>query len=111
MEITVFAKQRRTKEGKIFYSFLSTLTKKDGTQLVCTVKFREDANQPKPEQCPMNILVSKADANLSTRKFTREVTDPVTGEITTEEGMSHTLWVSSWLPGGQYVDHSLDDFE
>lgn len=110
MEITVFAKQRKTKEGKIFYSFLSTLTKKDGTQLICTVKFREDA-KPKPEQCPMNILVLKENANLNTRKFTREVTDPATGEISTEEGVSHTLWISSWLPGGQYVDHSLDDFE
>ena len=35
MEITIFAKKRLTKEGKPFFSFLSTLKKKDGTDLVC----------------------------------------------------------------------------
>lgn len=111
MEITLFSKKRTTKEGKIFYNFLSTLTKKDGTQLVCTVKFRDEAGTPKPENCPMNILVDKSNCNLSTRKFTRQVTDPETGELSSEKGESYTLWVSSWLPGGPYVDHSMDDFE
>jgi len=110
MEITIFAKKRMTREGKPFYSFLSTLKRKDGTDLVCTVKFRDEAgSMPKPEQCPMNILVDKTKANLATRKFDRQVTDPETGEITTEQGQSYTLWVSSWLPGGPYEDHSLDD--
>lgn len=111
MEITLFAKKRNTREGKIFYNFLATLTKKNGEQLVCTVKFREEAGTPKPEQCPMNILVDKTACSLATRKFTRQVTDPETGELSSEQGESYTLWVSSWLPGGPYVDHSLDDFE
>lgn len=109
MEITIFAKKRLTKEGKPFFSFLSTLKKKDGTDLVCVVKFRDEAGAPKAENCPMNILVDKSKANLSSKKFDRQVTDPETGEIFTEQGQSYTLWVSSWLPGGPYVDHSLDD--
>lgn len=108
MEITLFAKKRLTRDGKPFYSFLSTLKKKDGSDLVCTVKFNNDT-KPVPEQCPMNIVVEKSDANLSTKKFTRQVTDPETGEISTEQGQSYTLWVSRWQPGAPYVDHSLDD--
>ena len=111
MEITLFSKKRMTKEGIAFYNFLSILTKKDGSQLVCTVKFRDEAGRPKPENCPMNILIDKSNCNLSTRKFTRQVTDPETGELSSEQGESYTLWVSSWLPGGPYVDHSMDDFE
>ena len=111
MEITLFAKKRTTKEGKTFYNFLSTLTRKDGTELLCTVKFRDDCGLPKPEACPMNILVDKKDCNLSTRKFTREVTDQSTGELVQEQGQSYTLWVSKWAPGSAYVDHSMDDFE
>lgn len=110
MEITLFSKKRTTREGKVFYNYLSTLTKKDGTQVLCTVKFRDDCGMPKPEQCPMNILVDKDHCNLSVKKFTRQVTDPESGEITQEEGMSNTLWISMWLPGGPYVDHSMDDF-
>ena len=110
MEITLFAKKRSTKEGKIFYNFLSTLTKKDGTQLLVTVRFRDDCGQPKAEACPMNILVDKKDCNLATRKFNREVTDEATGELVREQGESYTLWVSKWTPGAAYVDHSMDDF-
>ena len=110
MEFTLFAKKRLTRDGKPFYSFLATLKKKDGTDLVCAVKFNSDAGTtPKPEQCPMNIVVDKSHANLSTKKYTRQVTDPETGEISTEQCQSYTLWVSGWQPGAPYVDHSLDD--
>lgn len=111
MEITLFSKKRMTKEGKVFYNFLATLTKKDGSQLLATVKFRDEAGTPKPENCPMNILVDKNNCNLAIRKFTRQITDPENGEISSEEGQSYTLWVSSWIPGDPYVDHSMDDFE
>ena len=103
MEITIFAKKRNTSDGKTFYSYLSTLTRKDGTQQTVTVKFRDDAGNPKPENCPMNIKFSKGSANMATHEFTREDT----GEI----GTSYTLWVSNWEQGTPYVDHSLDDFE
>lgn len=103
MEITIYAKKRTTKEGKSFYSYLSNLTRKDGTKLTVSVRFRDECGNPKPENCPMSIKFDKRDANLSTRKFVRFET----GEV----GTSNTLWVSSWEPGTPFVDHSLDDFE
>lgn len=103
MEITIYAKKRTTDEGKAFHSYLSTLTRKDGDTQTVSVKFRDDAGKPKPENCPMNIKFDKGDANLSTKEFVREDT----GEI----GLSYTLWVSKWEQGAPFVDHSLDDFE
>ena len=103
MEITIYAKKRTPAEGKSFFSYLSTLTRKDGTKQTVSVKFRDDAGSPKPENCPMNIKFDRGAANLSTREFIREDT----GEI----GISYTLWVSRWERGKQFVDHSLDDFE
>lgn len=103
MEITIYAKKRTTAEGKTFYSYLSTLTRKDGTKQTVSVKFRDDAGNPKPEHCPMNITFEKSAANMATREFTHEAT----GEV----GLSYTLWVSRWENGTPFVDHSLDDFE
>lgn len=103
MEITLYASKRTTAEGKTFYNYLSRLTRKDGTELLVRVKFREDAGHPRPEQCPMNIAFPKTAANLNCRHFP----DKVTGEVKD----TYTLWVSEWKPGAPYVDHSMDDFE
>ena len=103
MEITIFAKKRTTTEGKSFYTYLSTLKRKDGTEQTVSVKFRDDCGNPKPEKCPMNIIVNKNDANMSKRDFIRADTG--------EAAQSFTLWVSAWEQGSPYVDHSLDDFE
>lgn len=103
MEITIYAKKRTTSEGKSFYSYLSNLTRKDGTKQTVSVRFRDDCVNPKPENCPMNIKFDKSNANLATRKFVRFES----GEV----GTSYTLWVSAWEPGTPFVDHSLDDFE
>lgn len=104
MQITIYAKKRHSNDGKTFYSYLSTLTRRDGSKLSVTVKFRDnECGNPKPEQCPMNITFNKSDANLTARDFER--TD--NGEI----GTSFTLWISHWQQGEEYVDHSLDDFE
>lgn len=103
MEITIYAKKRTTAEGKSFFSYLSTLTRKDGTKQTVAVKFRDECGNPKPENCPMNVKFNKGDANMATREFVREDT----GEV----GTSYTLWVSAWEPGTPFVDHSLDDFE
>lgn len=103
MEITIFAKKRIASDGKYFYSYLSTLTRKDGTKQTVSVKFRDEAGNPKPEKCPMNIKFDRGSANVATKEFTREDT----GEVST----SYTLWVSAWEPGAPFVDHSLDDFE
>lgn len=103
MEITIYAKKRTTNEGKSFYSYLSTLTRKDGTKQTVSVKFRDECGNPKPENCPMNIEFDKCNANMSTKEFLREDS----GEV----GVSYTLWVSDWRQGTPFVDHSLDDFE
>lgn len=103
MNLAIFAKKRTTKEGKTFYSYLSTMTKKDGSDLTVTVKFRDECGSPKPENCPVNIIVDKEHANLSSRDYVREDTG--------ETVKSYILWVSAWEMGAPFVDHSLDDFE
>ena len=103
MEITIFAKKRQTREGKTFYSYLGTLTRKDGSQITASIRFREDCPAPKPDICPLNIVFDKRAANLSKHDYIREDTG--------EPGVSYTLWVSGWEPGTPYEDHSLDEFE
>lgn len=103
MEITIYAKKRNTADGKTFYTYLSTLTRKDGTKQTVSVKFRDEAGKPKPELCPMNIKFDRVMANMATKEFTREDT----GEI----AVSYTLWVSAWELGAPFDDHSLDEFE
>lgn len=110
MEITIFAKKRTTGDGRDFTSYISRLTKKDGSVETVSVNFRQEAGQPKAEKCPMNVVFDKKNANLS-------VTDAVdkdgnlivdnNGEIV----KSKKLWISAWKEGSPYVDHSLDDFE
>ena len=103
MELTIFAKKRTSADGKKFYTYLTTMTKKDGTEQTVAVKFREECGGPKPDKCPINIVVDKRFANLSHRDFVREDTG--------EAGTSHTLWVSEWQEGKAYVDTSLDEYE
>ena len=103
MEITIYAKKRTSSDGKPFFGYLSTLTRKDGTKQTVSVKFREDCGNPKADKCPMNIVVEKVNANMTVKEFTREDT----GEVCN----SYTLWVSEWEQGSEFVDHSLDDFE
>ena len=104
MEITLFAKKRNTKEGKVFYQFLTTLERKDGTTETMRVAFRdvEGNSQPKPDSCPRNIAFNREDANIATTSYT----DNNTGEIKKRK----TLWICGWNPGSEYVDHSLDDY-
>lgn len=103
MEISIFAKKRQTREGRTFYTYLSTLTKKDGSAIPCSVRFQK-GQEPKPELCPCNIIVNKTDCNLSSKKFFREET----GEFFD----SHTLWVNAYkYSETPYEDHSMDDIE
>ena len=102
MEITIFAKRRTGKDGKNFYSYLSTITNKAGETRTVTVKFRESAPNLKPEFCPCNFVVTKDNCILSKKTYTREDTG--------EPAESYTLWVSDWVKGSDYVDHSMDDY-
>ena len=110
MEITIFSKKRQSKSGKVFYNYLSTITKKDGTATKCVVKFKEDAGQPKPELCPMNIVIEKEDCNMNTAEYKFKELDEYTGELTEKIGIRNTLWISKYKPGRKYVDKSMDDY-
>lgn len=110
MELTIFAKKCTTKEGKLFYRYISKLTKKDGTELTATVKFREECGSPKGEKCPMIIAVNKSDCNFSSRTNVQMVKDE-DGNEEEREYITNTLWVSAWSDTGkEYVDTSMDEF-
>ena len=101
MKITVFAKKRTTEEGKKFYSYLSKLTKKDGTVITASVKFPED-DTPKADEFPLNIEFDKKNANLSTGSYLKD---------NGEEVETYTLWLKKFEPSKEkYVDTSLDEF-
>lgn len=103
MEITIFAKKRTTADGrKTFFSYLTTLTRKDGTPCTCSVKFTAPAEAPDPLDCPCNIIVEKSACNMSTEDYT----DAKSGEVR----KSHKLWIREYRSGSPYVDHSMDEF-
>ena len=104
MKITVFAKKRTTNDGKKdFYTYLSKLSKKDGTELTVSCKFPDEI-KPKAEECPLNIEFDKSSANLDHKT---EV-DKETGEVYER----NTLWIKKYEKSkDKYVDKSLDDFE
>lgn len=104
MEISIFAKKRNTKDGKkTFYSFITKLPKKDGTSDIVNVKFPED-NAPNVDDCPLNIVISKGKANLSSRT----IIDDETGKTFD----SKTLWVKDWeISSTPFVDTSLDEYD
>lgn len=102
LTIALFAKKVQSKDGGIFYKYLTTLTRKDGSTFSCQVKFKgDDKNKPDTTKCPMNIIVSRESANL----VKRALVDKETAEVYD----AFTLWVSEWTEGDAYVDHSLDD--
>ena len=112
MKLNIFGKKGTSKDGRAFPIYLSTLTKKDGSEIKVSVKFRQDAKQPELSECPCIIEVDKKNANLTVK----DIKDPETGEYLYDEASgevktSKTLWVSAWKMVGPYVDHSLDDFE
>lgn len=101
MKITVFAKKGKSREGKTFNKFVGRLHKTDGTEIPVQIKFREECGEPKAIDCPMNVIVEKSDANLTSRDYVREDNG--------ETGTAYTLWISKWVQGEPYVDTSLDD--
>lgn len=103
MKITVFAKKRTSKDGREFYTYLSKLTKKDGTEMTVACKFPDEL-KPKADECPLNIEFDKSSANLDHKT---EV-DKESGEVYER----NTLWIKKYDKSKEkYVDKSLDDFE
>lgn len=112
MKLNVFAKKGKSGDGREFPIYLTTLYKKDGSELKAAIKFRQDAPQLDAKKCPCVIDVAKADANL----VINQLKDPETGDFlynisTGEVKESRTLWVSNFTYIGPYIDHSLDDFD
>ena len=103
MKATIFARKGKTKKGVEFYSYFTKLTKKDGTEETFTVKIREE-DRPKPEDCPVNIIFNKEDANISRKTEENEET----GKVYERK----ELWIDKYeLDPEKYRDKSLDDFE
>lgn len=103
MKLTIFSKQKTSKEtGKNYYIFLSTLTRKDGTEVTVRVHFRNECGNPDPHTCPRVIEVDKKNANIAIEKYTT---------TEGEQRESKHLWVTAWKDCGEFVDTSLDDFE
>lgn len=110
MQIALFAKKIVGNDGKLFYRYLSTLTKKTGEEIKVSVRFRQECGNPKGEDCPMYIIVPKDKANLAMERYTKTVEDPDSGEPIITENIGYKLWVSEWKKGPEYKDTSLDEF-
>lgn len=107
MKLAIFAKKRQviedTGKARTFYTYLTTLVNKTtGEPLSVQVKFREACGAPDPEKCPCFIEVDKTKMNLSWDKYTAD---------NGEELEAAKLWVTEWKNAGEYVDHSLDEFD
>lgn len=96
LEITVFAKNRNTKDGKKFTTYFATMP---GREKPTKVKFRQVCGAP---ECPANIILHKGDCNMSKESYT----DDVTGEVK----YSDVLWVSAFENGAPYEDKSMDEW-
>ena len=104
MNITIFAKKRKTADGRVFYSFISRLVNKTtGEEETFRVKFRDECGSPKADDCPCVIEVERGKIN----RVVEHYVDDKTGDDRT----SQTLWISEWTKGGEYVDTSMDDYE
>lgn len=101
MKVTVFRKVANAKDGRKFDAYSTKLTKKDGSEVYCNIKFKKSCTIP--SEFPVNILVDKSAANLASVK------------ATTADGEDYTrftLWIDAYtLDSEKYVDHSLDDFD
>ena len=102
MNITIFAKERQTADGRKFTAYTTRLTRKStGAEFAVSVKFRESCGAPDKDKCPCIIYSPKSACNLAKREYT----DATTGEVKE----AFTLWVTQWERSGDFVDTSLDD--
>ena len=108
MKLAIFSKKRTTtpdEKGNTrpFWTYLTTLVNKtSGEPLTVQVKFREVCGAPEPESCPCFIEVPTGKCNLSWEKYTSDEG---------EELEAAKMWITEWERVGDYVDHSLDNFE
>lgn len=104
MKATVFAKKVKTHDGKSFFTFVTSLPKKDGTSQYMKVMYSGNDKNKRfdSDSCPVVIEFEKKDANISATAYT------------TKEGVKekiYTLWIQDYkVSDEKFVDHSLDDF-
>lgn len=99
--VNVFKKEKTSKEGRKFNSYLTRLTNKStGEEVSASVKFEDGVDAPK--EFPIRIDVTNG--SVSTKKYQ--------DEKTMEEKLSYTLWVRVWNVSKEaYEDKSLDDWK
>lgn len=104
MKTTVFAKKVKTNDGKSFFTFVTSLEKKDGSKQYMKVMYSGDDKNKKfdSEDCPVVIEFDRNNANISTTAYTTK---------DGEERKQYTLWLKDYTVSEEkFVDHSLDDF-
>lgn len=101
LNLTVFSKTMKSREGRSFEIYLSRITnKKTGEELPVRVQFSRTCTAP--QSCPCIIMIEQHDAHLSTKSYTTE---------SGESRVTYTLWINAYtLSAEPYVDHSLDEF-
>lgn len=114
LTLTIFAKTRKTKDGREFKTYVTTLP--DGEKV--KVKFQNACGEPR--NCPCNIDLTQNGCNLSTENNVRTVVDnkvdPATGEVigtetVQEKAEAKVLWISAWAYSAEeYRDTSMDEF-
>ena len=99
--VNVFKKEKTSKEGRKFNSYLTRLTNKStGEEVSASVKFEDGVDAPK--EFPIRIDVTNG--SVSTKKYQ--------DEKTMEEKLSYTVWVRGWNVSKEaYEDKSLDDWK
>lgn len=99
--VNVFKKDRTSKEGRKFASYLTRLTNKTTHEEVsASVKFEEGVDAPKEYPIRIDVL----NGSVSCKKY-QDVR-------TMEEKDSFTLWVREWKKSDEvYEDKSLDDWK
>lgn len=91
--ITVFSHARKTKEGRGFTAYTTTLTKKTGEKVYADVKFRKECTHP--VHFPATIRVTRG--NVATK--------------TVNDKLYYILWVVSWEAAEEDEDYNnLDEF-
>ena len=114
LTLTIFAKTRKTKDGREFKTYFTTLPNGEKVK----AKFQRDCGEPK--QFPCNVDLMQNSCNLSSEKYTRTVednkVDPATGEVigtetVQEKAEAKVLWISAWAYSAEeYRDTSMDEF-
>lgn len=99
--VDIFKKEKTSKEGRKFNSYLTRITNKTTHEEVnASVKFEDGVDIPK--EFPIRIDVMNG--SVSAKKYQ----DPKT----MEEKTGYTLWVREWKKSDDvYEDKSLDDWK